>query len=249
MQRQAPAPARRPQPLHCLLFQCPPETPVAPSASHPPPLLCPTRRMSARPSCSPSSGASAHCCPPAWRPRPTCRRCSTPSGRLLLACAPLRPAMAPAWSLPPLRAHTRMCLGPGACCVRQSGGLGACCARQSGGLGPAGWAPWWPDVACVAPAQRPHLPNGPVLTLRPPPLPTPRRVLAELPTDSLGAYVISMAKTASDVLAVVLLQRECGVREILRVVGAGCGPPPSAWTACLLECSALVVRVESGACV
>jgi phosphoenolpyruvate carboxylase len=28
-----------------------------------------------------------------------------------------------------------------------------------------------------------------------------------------------MARTASDVLAVVLLQRECGVREILRVVG------------------------------
>jgi phosphoenolpyruvate carboxylase len=32
------------------------------------------------------------------------------------------------------------------------------------------------------------------------------RVLAELPPDSLGAYVISMAHTASDVLAVVLLQ-------------------------------------------
>jgi phosphoenolpyruvate carboxylase len=44
------------------------------------------------------------------------------------------------------------------------------------------------------------------------------RMLAELPTDSLGAYVISMAKTASDVLCVVLLQRECGVRNPLRVV-------------------------------
>jgi phosphoenolpyruvate carboxylase len=32
------------------------------------------------------------------------------------------------------------------------------------------------------------------------------RMLAELPPDSLGAYVISMAHTASDVLAVVLLQ-------------------------------------------
>lgn len=31
-------------------------------------------------------------------------------------------------------------------------------------------------------------------------------MLAELPADSLGAYVISMTKTASDVLAVVLLQ-------------------------------------------
>ncbi len=32
------------------------------------------------------------------------------------------------------------------------------------------------------------------------------RTLAELPPDSLGAYVISMARAASDVLAVVLLQ-------------------------------------------
>jgi len=43
-------------------------------------------------------------------------------------------------------------------------------------------------------------------------------MLSELPANSLGAYVISMAKTASDVLAVVLLQRECGVRDLLRVV-------------------------------
>ncbi len=43
--------------------------------------------------------------------------------------------------------------------------------------------------------------------------------------DSLGAYIISMARTASDVLAVVLLQRECGIKETLRVVsGAGWGP-------------------------
>ena len=38
------------------------------------------------------------------------------------------------------------------------------------------------------------------------------RMLAELPPDSLGAYVISMARSASDVLAVVLMQRECGVK-------------------------------------
>ena len=43
------------------------------------------------------------------------------------------------------------------------------------------------------------------------------RMLAELPADSLGAYVISMARSASDVLAVVLLQRECGVKVCLRV--------------------------------
>lgn len=44
------------------------------------------------------------------------------------------------------------------------------------------------------------------------------RMLAELPNDSLGAYIISMAHTASDVLAVVLLQKECGVEPYLRVV-------------------------------
>lgn len=36
------------------------------------------------------------------------------------------------------------------------------------------------------------------------------RMLAQLPSDSLGAYIISMSHTASDVLAVVLLQQECG---------------------------------------
>jgi len=37
------------------------------------------------------------------------------------------------------------------------------------------------------------------------------RVLAQLPADSLGAYVISMAQSASDVLCVKVLMRECGV--------------------------------------
>ncbi|KAG6488216.1 phosphoenolpyruvate carboxylase 2-like isoform X1 [Zingiber officinale] len=43
-------------------------------------------------------------------------------------------------------------------------------------------------------------------------------VLAELPFDSLGAYIISMATSPSDVLAVELLQRECHVKNPLRVV-------------------------------
>ncbi|XP_066307006.1 phosphoenolpyruvate carboxylase, housekeeping isozyme isoform X2 [Miscanthus floridulus] len=43
-------------------------------------------------------------------------------------------------------------------------------------------------------------------------------VLAELPSDSFGAYVISMATAPSDVLAVELLQRECHVKKPLRVV-------------------------------
>ncbi|KAG4136055.1 hypothetical protein ERO13_D08G255000v2 [Gossypium hirsutum] len=43
-------------------------------------------------------------------------------------------------------------------------------------------------------------------------------VIAELPADSFGAYIISMATTPSDVLAVELLQRECHVQQPLRVV-------------------------------
>ncbi|HSH41463.1 MAG TPA: phosphoenolpyruvate carboxylase, partial [Arenicellales bacterium] len=44
------------------------------------------------------------------------------------------------------------------------------------------------------------------------------RVLAGIPRECLGAYVISMASQASDVLAVQLLQRECGVVDPLPVV-------------------------------
>ncbi|KAF4354328.1 hypothetical protein F8388_022990 [Cannabis sativa] len=43
-------------------------------------------------------------------------------------------------------------------------------------------------------------------------------VISELPSDSFGAYIISMATSPSDVLAVELLQRECHVKEPLRVV-------------------------------
>jgi phosphoenolpyruvate carboxylase len=43
-------------------------------------------------------------------------------------------------------------------------------------------------------------------------------VIAELPSDCFGAYVISMATSPSDVLAVELLQRECRVPKPLRVV-------------------------------
>jgi len=44
------------------------------------------------------------------------------------------------------------------------------------------------------------------------------RMIARLPSDSLGAYVITMASRASDVLAVALLQQEAGVQSPLRVV-------------------------------
>jgi phosphoenolpyruvate carboxylase len=44
------------------------------------------------------------------------------------------------------------------------------------------------------------------------------RAIAAIPRESLGAYVITMARTPSDVLAVMLLQKSAGVREPLRVV-------------------------------
>ena len=44
------------------------------------------------------------------------------------------------------------------------------------------------------------------------------RALATIPRSSLGAYVITMASQASDVLAVLFLQQLAGVRDPLRVV-------------------------------
>ena len=43
-------------------------------------------------------------------------------------------------------------------------------------------------------------------------------MLAQQPVDSLGAYIISMAEYPSDVLAVLLLQKEAGIQHPLRVV-------------------------------
>ena len=42
------------------------------------------------------------------------------------------------------------------------------------------------------------------------------RMLADLPSDSLHSYIISMTRTASDVLTVVLLMRECGMADPLK---------------------------------
>ncbi|MEB3767409.1 phosphoenolpyruvate carboxylase [Acinetobacter sp. MD2] len=44
------------------------------------------------------------------------------------------------------------------------------------------------------------------------------RTLAAQPTECLGAYIISMAEYPSDVLAVLLLQKEAGIQQPLRVV-------------------------------
>ncbi|EDM24998.1 phosphoenolpyruvate carboxylase [Lentisphaera araneosa HTCC2155] len=43
------------------------------------------------------------------------------------------------------------------------------------------------------------------------------KTIAKQPEEALGAYVISMSRAASDVLAVHLLQKECGVKKPLRV--------------------------------
>lgn len=44
------------------------------------------------------------------------------------------------------------------------------------------------------------------------------RVVAEQPPEALGSYVISMASTPSDVLNVILLLREAGMRHPMRIV-------------------------------
>ena len=43
-------------------------------------------------------------------------------------------------------------------------------------------------------------------------------VIKKLPRDSFGAYVISMASKVSDILAVCLIQKMCGIIDYLRVV-------------------------------
>jgi phosphoenolpyruvate carboxylase len=65
--------------------------------------------------------------------------------------------------------------------------------------------------------KRPLLPSGLKMSNEVADVVNTFRIIAELPADSMGAYVISMARSASDVLAVVLLQRECGVTSMMRV--------------------------------
>ena len=43
-------------------------------------------------------------------------------------------------------------------------------------------------------------------------------MIANLPKECLGAYIISMASNVSDILAVMVLQKEAGVKSYLRVV-------------------------------
>ncbi|WIA14756.1 hypothetical protein OEZ85_003241 [Tetradesmus obliquus] len=65
--------------------------------------------------------------------------------------------------------------------------------------------------------RRPLFPPGIELSPDEAEVVTTFRTLAELPTDSLHSYIISMTRTASDVLGVVLLMRECGMTDLLKV--------------------------------
>ncbi len=66
--------------------------------------------------------------------------------------------------------------------------------------------------------RRPLMPKEMPLTPEQQELIDTLRVCADLPADGLGAYVISMASCPSDVLAVRLLQKEAGIKKIMRVV-------------------------------
>ena len=67
-------------------------------------------------------------------------------------------------------------------------------------------------------SRRPLLPPGMPLNEEQQELLDTLKICANLPSDGLGAYVISMASAPSDVLAVRLLQREAGIKQPLRVV-------------------------------
>lgn len=72
-------------------------------------------------------------------------------------------------------------------------------------------------------SRRPLLPRGAdyqALGFSPTVIDTLRTfdLISQLDNESLGAYVISQCQQASDVLAVVLLQQEAGVKQALRVV-------------------------------
>ena len=43
-------------------------------------------------------------------------------------------------------------------------------------------------------------------------------MLSHTPYECLGAYIISMASSASDILSVMLLQKEAGMKQYLRIV-------------------------------
>ncbi|HEU5163454.1 MAG TPA: phosphoenolpyruvate carboxylase, partial [Thermoanaerobaculia bacterium] len=67
-------------------------------------------------------------------------------------------------------------------------------------------------------SRRPLIPAGLELEERESDVLETFRMIARIPRESLGAYVITMASSVSDILTVALLQKETGVSPMLRVV-------------------------------
>ncbi|HSN68771.1 MAG TPA: phosphoenolpyruvate carboxylase, partial [Thermoanaerobaculia bacterium] len=67
-------------------------------------------------------------------------------------------------------------------------------------------------------SKRPLIPAGLELGERETDVLETFRMIARIPRESLGAYVITMASSVSDILTVALLQKETGVSPMLRVV-------------------------------
>ena len=108
--------------------------------------------------------------------------------------------------------------------IRQESGVHArALAAVTEGLGLGSYLEWSEDERIAFLVHELDSPR-PLLPRKLPDSPELRAVLdslhvcAQQPPSCLGAYVISMARSASDMLAVHLLQREAGVEPPLRVV-------------------------------
>ena len=67
-------------------------------------------------------------------------------------------------------------------------------------------------------SKRPLIPQNISLNREEKEVWTTFQMIASLPKECLGAYIISMASNVSDILAVMVLQKEAGVKSYLRVV-------------------------------
>ncbi len=108
--------------------------------------------------------------------------------------------------------------------IRQDSGLhAALLSRVTEALGLGTYEDWDEDRRITFLAQelagrRPLIPRGLELEDREQDVLDTFHLLREIGNEPLGAYVISMAQGASDVLAVQLLQREAGMETPLRIV-------------------------------
>ena len=108
--------------------------------------------------------------------------------------------------------------------IRQDSGLHAALLdRVTRALGLGSYGEWDEDrrmgfLSQELAGRRPLIPHGLELDDRERDVLDTFRLLREIGNEPLGAYVISMARGASDVLAVQLLQREAGMDTPLRIV-------------------------------